>query len=113
RQLCVSRLFPYTTLFRSLIAAVDVGARRVGREGEPPDIGDLGQILDIDALVWQLGADRGELPDEGVYVEDLTQVAYVGRLAFPAYAPRTYIHSGYQRSEERRVGKQPRHTQLA
>src|SRR5207248_1456934 len=28
---------------------------------EPPDIGDLGQILDIDALVWQLGADRGEI----------------------------------------------------
>ena len=39
---------------------------------------------------------RAELPDEGIYVEDLTQVGYVGRLAFPVYAPRTYIHSGYQ-----------------
>src|SRR6202162_707199 len=43
-----------------------------------------------------LAAIRGELPDEGIYVEDLTQVAYVGRLAFPVYEPRTYIHSGYQ-----------------
>src|SRR5438067_384322 len=43
-----------------------------------------------------LAAIRAELPDEGIYVEDLTQVAYVGRLAFPVYAPRTYIHSGYQ-----------------
>jgi acetolactate synthase-1/2/3 large subunit len=43
-----------------------------------------------------LAAIRDELPDEGIYVEDLTQVAYVGRLAFPVYAPRTYIHSGYQ-----------------
>jgi acetolactate synthase I/II/III large subunit len=43
-----------------------------------------------------LAAIRAELPDEGIYVEDLTQVAYVGRLAFPAYAPRTYIHSEYQ-----------------
>jgi acetolactate synthase-1/2/3 large subunit len=43
-----------------------------------------------------LAAIRAELPDDGIYVEDLTQVAYVGRLAFPAYAPRTYIHSGYQ-----------------
>src|SRR5260370_707522 len=43
-----------------------------------------------------LAAIRAELPDEGIYVEDLTQVGYVGRLAFPVYLPRTYIHSGYQ-----------------
>jgi len=43
-----------------------------------------------------LAAIRAELPDEGIYVEDLTQVGYVGRLAFPVYAPRSYIHSGYQ-----------------
>ncbi|HLY44282.1 MAG TPA: thiamine pyrophosphate-dependent enzyme [Stellaceae bacterium] len=43
-----------------------------------------------------LSAIRAELPDEGIYVEDLTQVGYVGRLAFPVYQPRTYIHSGYQ-----------------
>jgi acetolactate synthase I/II/III large subunit len=39
---------------------------------------------------------RAELPDDGIYVEDLTQVGYVGRMAFPVYQPRTYIHSGYQ-----------------
>jgi acetolactate synthase-1/2/3 large subunit len=43
-----------------------------------------------------LQAIRAELPDEGIYVEDLTQVGYVGRVAFPIYRPRTYIHSGYQ-----------------
>ena len=43
-----------------------------------------------------LEAIRAELPDDGIYVEDLTQVGYVGRLAFPVYQPRTYIHSGYQ-----------------
>ena len=43
-----------------------------------------------------LDAIRGELPDDGIYVEDLTQVGYVGRLAFPVYRARTYIHSGYQ-----------------
>ena len=43
-----------------------------------------------------LRAIRAELPDEGIYVEDLTQVGYVGRVAFPIYHPRTYIHSGYQ-----------------
>jgi acetolactate synthase-1/2/3 large subunit len=39
---------------------------------------------------------RAELPDDGIFVEDLTQVGYVGRVAFPVYHPRTYIHSGYQ-----------------
>jgi acetolactate synthase-1/2/3 large subunit len=43
-----------------------------------------------------LQAIRAELPDDGIYVEDLTQVGYVGRVAFPIYNPRTYIHSGYQ-----------------
>jgi acetolactate synthase I/II/III large subunit len=43
-----------------------------------------------------LAAIRAELPDNGIYVEDLTQVGYVGRLGFPVYEPRTYIHSGYQ-----------------
>ncbi|HEX3953962.1 MAG TPA: thiamine pyrophosphate-dependent enzyme [Stellaceae bacterium] len=43
-----------------------------------------------------LAAIRAELPDNGIYVEDLTQVGYVGRLAFPVYEKRTYIHSGYQ-----------------
>ena len=43
-----------------------------------------------------LRAIRAELPDDGIYVEDLTQVGYVGRMAFPVYHPRTYVHSGYQ-----------------
>ncbi len=43
-----------------------------------------------------LRAIRAELPDDGIYVEDLTQVGYVGRMAFPVYHPRSYIHSGYQ-----------------
>jgi acetolactate synthase-1/2/3 large subunit len=43
-----------------------------------------------------LEAIRAELPEEGIYVEDLTQVGYVGRLVFPVYAPRRYLHSGYQ-----------------
>jgi acetolactate synthase I/II/III large subunit len=43
-----------------------------------------------------LDALRAELPEDGILVEDLTQVAYVGRAAFPVYRPRRYIHSGYQ-----------------
>ena len=39
---------------------------------------------------------RAGLPDEGILVEELTQVSYVSRVMFPVYSPRTYLCSGYQ-----------------
>jgi acetolactate synthase-1/2/3 large subunit len=43
-----------------------------------------------------LDAIRNALPEDGILVEDLTQVGYVARLAFPVHGPRQYISSGYQ-----------------
>src|SRR6516162_10043596 len=45
----------------ALVTAMDVGARVVDRKSHPPDIADLRQILDINAFVRQLGADRLEI----------------------------------------------------
>jgi acetolactate synthase-1/2/3 large subunit len=39
---------------------------------------------------------RAALPEDGILVEDLTQIGYVSRIAFPVYGPRQYISSGYQ-----------------
>lgn len=39
---------------------------------------------------------RAALPDDGIYVEDITQVGYVSREAMPVYLPRTYLTSNYQ-----------------
>ena len=39
---------------------------------------------------------RDVLPDDGIFVDELTQVGYVSRNLFPAYSPRSYICSGYQ-----------------
>lgn len=39
---------------------------------------------------------RAALPPEGVVVEDVTQIGFVGRLAFPVAAPRRYLSPGYQ-----------------
>jgi acetolactate synthase I/II/III large subunit len=39
---------------------------------------------------------RAELPDDGFFVEEMTQVGYVSRFALPVYQPRTYITCGYQ-----------------
>ena len=43
-----------------------------------------------------LTAIRQALPENGILVDDLTQMSYVARLAYPVYAPRTYLNSGYQ-----------------
>ena len=43
-----------------------------------------------------LAAIRAELPEDGIFVEDLTQVGYVSRFGFPVYRPRTFIGTGYQ-----------------
>jgi len=43
-----------------------------------------------------LDAIRAALPEEGILVEDVTQMAFAARVAFPVYRPRTYISPGYQ-----------------
>ena len=43
-----------------------------------------------------LAAIRAELPEEGILVDEVTQVGFAARLAFPVYQPRTFISPGYQ-----------------
>jgi acetolactate synthase-1/2/3 large subunit len=39
---------------------------------------------------------RAELPDDGIFVDEVTQVGFAARLAFPVYRPRTFLSPGYQ-----------------
>ncbi|MBI5876039.1 MAG: acetolactate synthase [Chloroflexi bacterium] len=39
---------------------------------------------------------REELGEDGIFVDEMTQVAYVARMTMPVYKPHTYITSGYQ-----------------
>jgi acetolactate synthase-1/2/3 large subunit len=43
-----------------------------------------------------LKAIRAALPPEGIFVDEVTQVGFVSRLAFPVEHPRTYLSPGYQ-----------------
>jgi acetolactate synthase-1/2/3 large subunit len=43
-----------------------------------------------------LAAIRAELPEDGIFIDEVTQVGFASRLAFPVYRPRTYISPGYQ-----------------
>jgi acetolactate synthase-1/2/3 large subunit len=83
----------------ALLAAVKGGPVRPSRQSELDGLKSRTASLLAERLGPQceyLAAIRAELPDDGIYVEDLTQIGYVGRLAFPVYRPRSYIHSGYQ-----------------
>ena len=46
-------------------------------------------------LSW-INAIRAELPENGIFVDELTQIGYVSRFAFPTYKPRTFLSTGYQ-----------------
>ncbi len=39
---------------------------------------------------------RTALPEDGVLVEEMTQVGYASRFSFPVYNPRSYLTSGFQ-----------------
>ena len=39
---------------------------------------------------------RDVLPENGILIDDLTQVGYVSRIAYPVYQPRTFLNSGFQ-----------------
>lgn len=47
------------------------------------------QIGFVDAI-------RAELPEDGIFVDEVTQVGFAARLAFPVYKPRTFLSPGYQ-----------------
>ena len=43
-----------------------------------------------------LDAIRAELPEDGIYVDEVTQIGFAARLALPVYKPRTFLSPGYQ-----------------
>jgi acetolactate synthase-1/2/3 large subunit len=43
-----------------------------------------------------LDAIRAELPEDGILVDEVTQIGFVARLALPVYRPRTFLSPGYQ-----------------
>src|SRR5207302_4313399 len=53
----------------------------------------------LDKLAPQIGfldAIRAELPEDGIYVDEVTQIGFAARLLLPVYKPRTFLSPGYQ-----------------
>jgi acetolactate synthase I/II/III large subunit len=46
-------------------------------------------------IAW-LDAIRAELPEDGILVDEVTQIGFAARLCYPVYKPRTFLSPGYQ-----------------
>jgi len=54
------------------------------------------RLARLGPLAAFLEAIRAALPEDGILVEDVTQMVFAARVAYPVYKPRTYISPGYQ-----------------
>lgn len=78
-----------------------VRALGVARASRQQELGALREELDeafskVQPQYDFLQSIRAVLPDNGIFVEDLTQVGYASRYMLPSYLPRTHINSNYQ-----------------
>lgn len=55
--------------------------------------GQIDAVMPQSAYVNEL---RAAMPDDAIFVNELTQIGYLARIAFPVYGPNTYIGPGYQ-----------------
>ncbi len=54
------------------------------------------EALQAEPIMAYLRALRAAIPDDGILVNELTQVGYLARSMYPVYAPGTFITPGYQ-----------------
>jgi len=79
----------------------EVGRHNSVRSSREPELADLkaqlGQEFAQVQPQWDfLQVIRQELPDDGIFVDEVTQTGFASWFAMPFYHPRTLISSGYQ-----------------
>jgi len=86
-------------ILRRLIEALPAHNRPSRRDEMVERQAKLAQRLQtIAPQIGFLNAIRAELPEDGIFVDEVTQLGFAARLAFPVYRPRTFISPGYQDS---------------
>jgi acetolactate synthase I/II/III large subunit len=87
-------------ILRSLLAELPKhNAKRASRKAEMEERQAVWRErfeTKIGPQVAFLDAIRAELPEDGILVEDITQIVFAARVAYPVYKPRTYISPGFQ-----------------
>ncbi|MDQ3525441.1 MAG: thiamine pyrophosphate-binding protein [Chloroflexota bacterium] len=85
-----------------LLELIDrVGTHNRSRESREDELTGIKQSARarLDSIQPQASfarAIRDELPEDGIFVGEMTQIGYWGNLGFPVYQPRTYLTPGYQ-----------------
>ena len=54
------------------------------------------RLAKLEPQLAYLEAIRAELPEDGLFVDEVTQIGFAARLAFPVYKPRTFLSPGFQ-----------------
>ncbi|HXP77378.1 MAG TPA: thiamine pyrophosphate-dependent enzyme [Stellaceae bacterium] len=86
------------------LAATALSAALAGMPARPSRVAEIAAVKaavseHLSQLTPQVefaAALREAIPEDGFYVDELTQVAYVGRVTMPFSRPRSFIDSGYQ-----------------
>ena len=84
-----------TALIEELSTTLDKIHSRTD-EFEELKVRTLQKIKHVQPQFDYLKAIRTALPTDGFFVEEITQVGFTARFAFPVYAPRQYVTCGYQ-----------------
>jgi acetolactate synthase-1/2/3 large subunit len=54
------------------------------------------RLAKLEPQLAYLAAMRAELPEDGIFVDEVTQLGFAARLALPVHRPRTFLSPGYQ-----------------
>jgi len=86
-------------ILRSLIDALGSHARPSRRAEMEQRQANMRQRLGkLAPQIGFLDAIRAELPEDGIFVDEVTQIGFAARLLFPVYKPHTFLSPGYQDS---------------
>jgi acetolactate synthase I/II/III large subunit len=78
-----------------------LGSAKTPREPRDAEVGAhrawfADRLAALQPQVSFLNAIRASLPDNGIFVDEVTQIGFASRLAYPVLAPRTFLSPGYQ-----------------
>ena len=82
--------------------AARLGKHNIKRNGRADAVAEIKALATqkiretLGPQVAYLEAMRAALPEDGILVDELTQMGYAARLAYPTYKSRTFLSPGYQ-----------------
>jgi len=97
RKPAVALIGDAAPILRRLIDVLPAGKRKSRKaEMEERQVKWAKRIAQLAPQLAIVEAIRAELPEDGIFVDEVTQVGFAARIAMPVYRPRTFLSPGYQ-----------------